>query len=98
MKRRHFLRGMATATATASLFSNNPMSLSFRKAMAAEGKTLVVVFQRGGCDGLNTVIPYNEPNYYRIRPTIAIPAIRFSVIRFSVVGFRFGVFSGFFGL
>lgn len=72
MKRRNFLRGMASATAAASLFSNNPMSLSFRKAMAAEGKTLVVVFQRGGCDGLNTVIPYNEPNYYRIRPTIAI--------------------------
>lgn len=74
MKRRNFIRGLAGATAAASLFSNNPMSLSFRKAMAAEGKTLVVVFQRGGCDGLNTVIPYNEPNYYRIRPTIAIPA------------------------
>lgn len=74
MKRRQFIRGMATATATASLFSENPLSLTFRSALAAEGKTLVVVFQRGGCDGLNVVVPYTEPNYYRIRPTIAIPA------------------------
>ncbi len=74
MKRRQFLRGLAGATAAASLFSENPFSLSFRKAHAAEGKSLVVIFQRGGCDGLNTVIPYTEPNYYRIRPTIAIPA------------------------
>ena len=73
MKRRHFLRGLLTATASASLLSENPMSLSFRKAMAAEGKSIVVVFQRGGCDGLNTVVPYSEENYYRIRPTIAIP-------------------------
>lgn len=74
MKRRQFIKSMAGATAAASLFSNNPFSLSFRAAQAAEGKSVVVIFQRGGCDGLNTVIPYSEPNYYRIRPTIAIPA------------------------
>jgi len=37
-------------------------------------KTLVVVFQRGACDGLGTVIPYGEEAYRRLRPTIAIPA------------------------
>ncbi len=36
------------------------------------GKTLVVIFQRGGCDGLNTVVPYGEDEYYRLRPDIAI--------------------------
>src|SRR5579875_3881676 len=36
------------------------------------GKKLVVIFQRGACDGLNVVVPYSEPNYYAMRPTIAI--------------------------
>jgi uncharacterized protein (DUF1501 family) len=37
-------------------------------------KKLVVLFQRGAADGLNTVVPFAEPNYYRIRPSIAIQA------------------------
>ena len=36
-------------------------------------KKLIVVFQRGAADGLNIVVPFEEENYYRIRPTIAIP-------------------------
>jgi uncharacterized protein (DUF1501 family) len=39
-------------------------------------KKLVVLFQRGAADGLNIVVPFAEPNYYRIRPTIAIPGPR----------------------
>jgi len=39
-------------------------------------KQLVVLFQRGAADGLNIVIPFGEPNYYRMRPTIAIPEPR----------------------
>jgi uncharacterized protein (DUF1501 family) len=37
-------------------------------------KQLVVLFQRGAADGLNIVVPFAEPNYYRMRPTIAIPS------------------------
>jgi len=36
-------------------------------------KKMVVLFQRGAMDGLNVVVPFGEPNYYRMRPTIAIP-------------------------
>jgi uncharacterized protein (DUF1501 family) len=36
-------------------------------------KQLVVLFQRGAADGLNIVVPFGEPNYYRMRPSIAIP-------------------------
>ena len=36
-------------------------------------KTLVVLFQRGACDGLNTVVPYGETAYRSLRPSIAIP-------------------------
>ena len=41
---------------------------------SANKKKLVVVFQRGAADGLNMVVPFAEPSYYNIRPTIAIPA------------------------
>src|SRR3989441_12298083 len=39
-------------------------------------KKLVVLFQRGAADGLNTVIPFAEPNYYKLRQRIAIPEPR----------------------
>jgi uncharacterized protein (DUF1501 family) len=34
---------------------------------------MVVLFQRGAVDGLNVVIPFAEPRYYELRPTIAVP-------------------------
>jgi uncharacterized protein (DUF1501 family) len=37
------------------------------------GKVLVVVFQRGGMDGLNAVIPFKDRSYYSLRPSIAVP-------------------------
>jgi len=37
-------------------------------------KTLVVVFLRGGADGLNMVAPMHDDGYYRARPRIAIKA------------------------
>jgi len=40
----------------------------------AGARLLVVVFLRGGADGLGLVVPWREPDYYRLRPTIAIPA------------------------
>ncbi len=39
-------------------------------------KKLVVLFQRGAADGLNTVVPFAERDYYRLRPSIAIPEPR----------------------
>jgi uncharacterized protein (DUF1501 family) len=39
---------------------------------SARGKVLVVVFQRGGMDGLNVVVPFKDSAYYTLRPTIAI--------------------------
>src|ERR1044071_3713898 len=50
---------------------------SFLVRAAAEevkkkNKVLVVVFQRGGMDGLNAVIPFKDRAYYALRPTIAV--------------------------
>lgn len=37
-------------------------------------QTVIVISLRGGADGLNMIVPYQEANYYNQRPTIAIPA------------------------
>jgi uncharacterized protein (DUF1501 family) len=46
-------------------------------AIAAEaesnGKILVVLELSGGNDGLNTVVPYGDDAYYKLRPKISIP-------------------------
>ena len=36
-------------------------------------RILVVLELSGGNDGLNTVVPYGDPAYYRARPTLGIP-------------------------
>lgn len=43
-------------------------------AFARPDNVLVVVQMAGGNDGLNTVIPYSDDAYHRVRPAIAIPA------------------------
>jgi uncharacterized protein (DUF1501 family) len=43
-------------------------------AESPHGKRLIVVFLRGGIDGLNVVVPYQESAYYEARPKIGIPA------------------------
>ena len=46
-----------------------------RTAEAASGRRrlLIAVFQRGAVDGLNMIVPYGEAEYYRLRPSIAVP-------------------------
>jgi uncharacterized protein (DUF1501 family) len=38
-----------------------------------ETHTLVCIFLRGGADTLNMLVPYGDDDYYRNRPTLAIP-------------------------
>ncbi|MCB1863861.1 MAG: DUF1501 domain-containing protein [Chromatiales bacterium] len=66
MQRRRFLKFTAGALATGAL------RLRFAQAAEANPTTLVVVFQRGGCDGLNTVVPFGDPYYAGLRPGIGI--------------------------
>lgn len=46
---------------------------AWASTVSGKKKILVAIFQRGAADGLNVVIPYGESEYYRLRPTIAIP-------------------------
>jgi uncharacterized protein (DUF1501 family) len=39
-----------------------------------QGDVIVVVFNRGGMDGLNVVAPYRMPSYQALRPTIRVRA------------------------
>jgi uncharacterized protein (DUF1501 family) len=72
LSRRVFLRGAGLAAVGVGF---HPSSLLVRTAQAASaaGKTLVQVFLRGGCDGLNMVVPYGDSEYAGIRGAIAIP-------------------------
>jgi uncharacterized protein (DUF1501 family) len=73
MKRREFLRYLAYNACAVSCWAlGNPFALGFSSVQAASGKTLVIVFQRGGCDGLNTVVPHGDEEYYRLRHNLAI--------------------------
>ena len=42
-------------------------------AQTATDHTLIVVQMAGGNDGLNTVVPYTDPLYLKMRPTLGIP-------------------------
>jgi uncharacterized protein (DUF1501 family) len=48
--------------------------LVFAESGAAAGSTdtVVVVFARGGMDGLQSVVPHGDADYYRLRPVVGI--------------------------
>lgn len=97
--RREFLRLLVSAAAsTAAVGLSNPLRPRFAFAQSGSGKTLVVIFQRGGNDGLNTVVPFGDPSYYTLRPRIAVPRPNASDPTAALALNGFGAPSNFFGL
>jgi uncharacterized protein (DUF1501 family) len=73
LTRRTLLRG-ALATGAALAISPN-LGVRFASAATPSGAdTLVVLFLRGGFDGLSAIVPVTDDDYYKLRPTIGIPA------------------------
>ncbi len=69
MKRRDFLQSsaaMGVPLVAPRLALSQPTSL--------DNNVLVCLFQRGGADGLNMVVPHGDNDYYDLRPNLAIPA------------------------
>lgn len=74
LSRRDFIRNLLVTPVIGSTLLNKSTIASAQSTANALGKTLVVIFQRGGCDGVNTVVPYGDADYYSVRGgSIAIP-------------------------
>lgn len=67
MNRRQFLSTLAVTALSAAAPGLAPAQ------EAAPGKRLIVLFLKGGLDGLSALVPYEDPAYCRARPTIALP-------------------------
>ncbi|MEP7235721.1 MAG: DUF1501 domain-containing protein [Ignavibacteriota bacterium] len=78
MKRRQFLKAlpigaMATAIpfrfagATSHAFLNSPLMNALTNSTQSTNKVLVIVFMEGGNDGLNTLVPFENPSYDKFR-------------------------------
>ncbi len=68
MQRREFISALGAAAVSAWL--PNP---AFAAATGRYENLLIVVELKGGNDGLNTVVPYGDADYYTLRPRIAVP-------------------------
>jgi uncharacterized protein (DUF1501 family) len=77
MKRTNFLLGAISGLSVVGSFDS-----VFAQALAqtplpglpgAADRVLLVINLQGGNDGLNTVVPFGNPDYYRYRPSIGIP-------------------------
>jgi uncharacterized protein (DUF1501 family) len=91
--RREFLqKGLTVAAVGATVPSflartayalNNPadMPLVTSRPGVPDDRILVVLQLAGGNDGLNTLVPFSNDDYYRARPTLAVP--RQNVLRLN---------------
>ena len=72
INRRQFVKnGVAAFTVS---FAAPAFLSDLARAQGASSRNLVVLDLAGGNDGLSTLAPYNDSNYYSRRPTIALPA------------------------
>jgi uncharacterized protein (DUF1501 family) len=71
--RRAFLKSGALAIVATAAIPSFLTRAVYAETTTTKRKRLVVIFQRGAADGLNIVVPYAEPQYYKMRPTLAVP-------------------------
>ena len=77
MKRSGFLLGAVSGLAVVAnndtLFSRALAQSPLPGLPGGTDRVLVVINFQGGNDGLNTVVPFGMPEYYRYRPSIGVP-------------------------
>lgn len=72
LSRRHFLGTSAKVAAATALLPAWMPKLAFAEDYNASRDVLVFIYLRGGCDGLSMVVPFGDPDYAPVRPTIAL--------------------------
>ena len=73
MKRRDFLKlASATPIWAAGAALSSSLAVAGASSGAGYGKQIVLIELKGGNDGLNTVVPFTNADYYALRPKIAI--------------------------
>jgi uncharacterized protein (DUF1501 family) len=76
MKRKNFLAGTLTGLAvvanTQHVFAQALSQSPLPGLPGAANRCLVLINLQGGNDGLNCVVPFGNPQYYQLRPTIGI--------------------------
>jgi uncharacterized protein (DUF1501 family) len=67
---------MGCSAAIAAMAAGKVSQLVFadEASAAASNEIMVVVFLRGGCDGLSLLSPYDDPTYRQARGVLALPA------------------------
>ena len=68
LSRRELLQALSAMSLSAAL------PLSAQAKPADDNRILVVVELTGANDGFNTLVPYGDDNYYKLRPTLGIRA------------------------
>ena len=82
MNRRLFLqRSLASAAVGLANFGARGTTRSTAPSTASYRNLLVLIELKGGNDGLNTLVPFEDPAYYAVRPKLAIT--RDSVVQLS---------------
>ena len=71
--RRVFLKDGAFALVSLGFAPSFLTRTAFAAGPTARSKRLIAIFQRGAVDGLSVIVPFGDNEYYRARPSIAIP-------------------------
>jgi uncharacterized protein (DUF1501 family) len=75
MERRSFLKasGLALGALGAKPAARPRRAGAWARSALPRSGALVCVHLRGGADALSLVVPYHDPAYYALRPTLAVP-------------------------
>lgn len=73
VSRRHFMRSVGSVATLPLLASVGVPGVSFAQSANPYTNLLILIELKGANDGLNTVVPYSDANYAKLRPRLALP-------------------------